>query len=289
MKKTIQNVIIVSLLLNVLLMLSKLLFGYLGSSSSLISDGYNSLSDVFVSIVLVIFLKISHKEPDDNHPYGHEKYEALVYFILGLILILTAFFIGYGGILGLIRYIDDKTSFVKPSTYTMIIAGIAIIIKMFLFIINHRISKKFKVASLKADALNHLFDIFATSASLASIGLAQMGLLYFEYIASIIIALIIIQSSVPILREATAFLVDESPDPVVVETIKATAMNVGGVVRVDDIKVRMHMNQLYVDMEIAVDSNLNLKKAHAIAEHVHDTIEQAFDVIHCMVHVNPVD
>lgn len=287
MKKTVQNVIIISLILNILLMLSKLLFGYLGGSSSLISDGYNSLSDVFVSVVLVIFIKVSHKEPDDNHPYGHEKYEALVYFILGLVLILTAFFIGYGGITGLIRYIDDKSSFLKPSYYTMIVAGGAIIIKLFLFLINHGVSKKYKVASLKADALNHLFDIFATTASLISIGLAQIGLLYFEYIASIFISLIIIQSSVPILREATSFLVDESPDPIVVETIKATAVSVDGVIRVDDIKVRMHMNQLYVDMEIAVNSELSLKKAHAIAEQVHDTIEQAFDVIHCMVHVNP--
>ena len=289
MKKRVNQVIMVSLILNVALTLIKLSFGYLGGSHALVSDGYNSLSDVFVSIVLVVFLHIAHKEPDENHPYGHEKYEALVYFILGMVLILTAVFIGYDGIRNLVLYSTESASFDTPSLYTMFVAGIAIIIKVFLFILNKQTASRYHSPSLKADALNHLFDIFSTSAALISIGLAQFGLLYFEFIASIIIGLIIIKSSLSILKEAIAFLVDEAPSLEVIEAIKETALKVHGVLRIDDIKVRRHMSQYYVDMEIAVKKELTLKAAHDISENVHDTIEDVFKVIHCMVHVNPID
>ena len=289
MKKRVNQVILISLILNLILTAIKLSFGYVGGSHALVSDGYNSLSDVFVSIVLVIFLHIAHKEPDENHPYGHEKYEALVYFMLGMMLILTAGLIGFDGIKNLVRYMNDEVGFVKPSLYTVFVAGIAIVIKVFLFILNRQAAKKFHSPSLKADALNHLFDIFSTSAALISIVLAQIGLLYFEFIASIIIALIIIKSSLSILKEAIAFLVDEAPSLEVIEAITETALKVNGVLRIDDIKVRRHMSQYYVDMEIAVKKELSLKMAHDISEDVHDTIEDVFKVIHCMVHVNPID
>lgn len=289
MKKNINRVIIISLVLNIVLTLSKLIFGYLGQSHSLVSDGYNSLSDVFVSIFLLIFMKIAHKEPDDNHPYGHEKYEALVYFMLGLALIITGLLIGYNGFIGLISYFKNYLLFEKPSAFTMLIAGFAIIIKLFLFMINKKASLKYDSASLKADSLNHLFDIFSTAASLISIGLSQLGFLYFEYIASILIGIIIMKSSIPIIKEAISFLVDESPDITIIKQIKKTASNVKGVLRIDDIKVRMHMNKYYVDMEIAVNKDLTLEKAHDIAENVHDIVENKFNVLHCMVHVNPSD
>ncbi|HBT59822.1 MAG TPA: cation transporter [Acholeplasmataceae bacterium] len=288
MKNKINTVIWISLIINVLLSVLKLYYGFKGNAGSLKSDGFNSLSDVFVSIMILITLKIAHKKPDENHPYGHEKFEGLMYFLLGLVLVLTAFSIGANGISELYDYFIHKRVFIKPSTSTIYVAVIAILLKLLLSYLTITASKKYKAPALKADSVNHLTDVFATTASLIGITLAQFNLIYFDSIASILIALLILLSSVEILKEAISFLVDASAEKEVVSNINKTIKTVLGVIRVDDLKVRKHMKHYYVDVEICVDERLSLKEAHDIAENVHDTIEETYlDVLHCMVHVNP--
>ncbi len=91
------------------------------------------------------------------------------------------------------------------------------------------------------------------------------------------------------IKDAISFLVDEAPKEEVINQIKADILACPGVIEIDDLKVRKHMEQLYVDVEIAVDNTLNITEAHEIAEYVHHDIEDKYDVIHCMVHVNPVE
>ncbi len=287
MKKRIERVILISLGLNIILTIIKLSFGYFGNSSSLTSDGFNSLSDVLVSIVLFIFIKVAHKGPDKNHPYGHEKYEALVYFILGMVLLITGFTIGFDAVKSFHKSITNDEAYVMPHIVTLYAAIFSVIVKLILFKINNRTAKKYDSPSLKADALNHLFDIIATSFSVISIIFALFGLWYIEYIASVLIGLIIIKTSLSIAKDAISFLVDEAPDPIIIDQIEKTALSVKGVLSVDDLKVRMHVKNLYVDIEISVDRELSLEKAHLISENVHDMVEERHDVIHCMVHVNP--
>lgn len=287
MKKNIKRILILSLTLNVILTLIKLVFGYLFQTSSLISDGYNSFSDVFVSIILLVFTKVSLKEPDKNHPYGHEKFEAIVYLVLGLILVFTSLFIAFYAIIDLIDYYNQPDTHLIPNFYSIYVAIVALTLKIILFMIVHFGAKRYKSYSLKADSINHLFDILSTSIALISIILSQFGLLYLEYIASIIIAFIILKTAISMLKDAIPFLVDQAPSGDVIKTIKKTVLAVDGVINIDDIKVRMHMTKLYVDIEIACLAHLTLKEAHTISEKVHDAVEHNHKVIHCMVHVNP--
>lgn len=129
--------------------------------------------------------------------------------------------------------------------------------------------------------------MLSTSVSLLSIILAQFGLLYFEPIATIIISIFILYSVYEMIKEAVSFLVDEAPKKEKVRAINQTILNCAGVIKIDDLKTRKHMNHIYVDVEIAVDRNLSLLEAHKIAEDVHLEVEKEFDALHCMVHVNP--
>jgi len=118
--------------------------------------------------------------------------------------------------------------------------------------------------------------------------LSHFNLIIFDYIASIIIGLLILRLAVQILFESVAYLVDQAPSEEVINKINQVIQSVSGVIQVDDLKVRKHMTQKYVDVEIAVQSSLTLEAAHKIAENVHHKVEAKFpDVIHCMVHVNP--
>lgn len=286
-QNTIRNVVIFSLIGNIILTAIKLTFGLLGNSNSLVSDGFNSLSDIFVSILILVVLKVSNKTPDKNHPYGHEKYEGVMYLFLSFIILLTGGFLFKSGISNLLKYFNDNTVIIKPESYTMIVAVVALVIKFVLFVVTNKTANKYNSSSLKGDTKNHLYDMLSTSVSLLSIILAQFGLLYFEPIATIIISIFILYSVYEMIKEAVSFLVDEAPKKEKVRAIHQTILNCAGVIKIDDLKTRKHMNHIYVDVEIAVDRNLSLLEAHKIAEDVHLEVEKEFDALHCMVHVNP--
>ncbi|MDY0276551.1 MAG: cation diffusion facilitator family transporter [Acholeplasma sp.] len=286
MKKEIKRILNIALIINIVLVLIKLSFGYLGNTISLVSDGYNSLSDVFISVMLLITIKITSKKPDNDHPYGHEKYEGIVSFVLGIILFLTAVYITYEGINGLINIgIGDIDS---PKIYTIYVAIISIVLKTVIFILYMQGYKKYNQASFKAEAYNHIGDIFATLASLIGIILTRIGLVYFDYIAALLIGIIIFKNAFVVIKESVSFLVDEAPDNEVMKSVYQTIKNVKGVINIDDLRARKHMNRIYVDVEISVDQSLSLVEAHAIAERVHHLVEKTHkEVIHCMVHFNP--
>lgn len=286
--KTLFKIVSISLIGNVILTLIKLITGMVGSSQSLIADGINSMADILVSVLMLIVLKVSTKGPDRRHPYGHEKFEGILYLLLSVIIMFTAGFIFYHGMNTLIDVLKDPTHIKTPEEYTIIIAGIAIIIKISLFMINSYFAKKYYSASLKADANNHLFDILSTSISFISIIIAQYGMIHFEPIASMVISLLIFYIGFKMIKEAISFLVDESADEKTLEKIRKIILDCQGVLSVDDLKVRKHMNHYYVDVEIGVSSSLTLNEAHLISESVHDEVEKKMDVLHCMVHVNPI-
>ncbi|VEU80135.1 cation diffusion facilitator family transporter [Haploplasma axanthum] len=287
MIKEVKRIFVAGLILNIVLTIIKLLGGYLGKSNSLVSDGYNSLSDIFISSLLLIFITISNKKADKNHPYGHEKYEGIISFVLGLFLMIMSLYIIYLGINDLFKY-DNTIVYEKPKLFTIVVAVISILIKLIIYFINIKGYKKYNQISLKADAYNHLGDIFATSASLIGIVLASISFVYFDYIASIIIGLIIFKNGFDVTKEAISFLVDEAPSKDEIKNIKKSILEIDGVMGIDDFKARKHMNKIYVDVEIAVSKKLSLIDAHKIAEDVHLKIEDKYEnVIHCMVHVNP--
>lgn len=282
MDKRVKKIVILGLILNILLAIFKLTFGILGRSFSLKIDGVNSLIDILLSALLLISLIVSSKKPDKNHPYGHEKYEVIVSLILGLFLIVTSLMIIFTSIISF----EEETDIQK---YTLIVAGVSIFVKAFIFSINFLGYKKLNQISLKADAYNHLGDILATSASFFGILISiYTRFSYFDYIAGSIIALIIFINGIKIIKESISFLVDESPSIDFNNEVRNYILTIDGVIKIDDYKSRLHVNRVYIDVEIAVNNTLSLIKAHQIAEDVHLKVEKKYqEVIHCMVHVNP--
>lgn len=286
--KLIVRAITIGLIVNIILALLKLITGIIGHSEALTSDGLNSSSDVFISIMLLVIMRIATKKPDHNHPYGHEKFEGIGYFTLGFIFFFTSLFIGFTSVKSIIDYIGNQNVAVAPALVTLIVSIISLLIKFFLFRFYMSISNKTNSPAIKADAKNHFIDAWATLFSVIGIGLSQLNLIVFDYIASLIIGLFILRLALQILKEAVTYLVDQAPSDAKVDAIQTVILGVSGVISVDDLKVRKHMVQKYVDVEIGVDAKLSLERAHQIAEHVHHEVEKQFpEVIHCMVHVNP--
>ena len=287
-KQNINLIISILLVLNIGLTIAKLFAGFIGNSLTLIGDGLNSLGDVFTTLLLLIVMKIASKKADKDHPYGHEKYEGVVHFVIGLVVFATAIIIIKSAVDNLIHYFEYQGVIEEPSLLTIIVASIAIVIKLVMVTLARIGAKKYSSVSLKAASIDYLSDLVITTVGLIGIIIARSGFVYFDAIASILIAVIIIKAAFDILKESIAFLVDQAPSDKVIIPIKDFIESFAGVVEIDELIVTMHMNRLYVDVEIAVNKNLSLIESHEIAEGVHEGVEKHFeDVIHCMVHVNP--
>lgn len=287
-RKKILKAVTYGLIINIFLTILKIVTGTIGESHALVSDGLNSFSDVFVSIILLVVLRVATQKPDHDHHYGHEKFEGLAYFFLAILFIITALTMSFFSISSIIIYFENPAEAVKPKLITLITSVVALIIKLWLFRYYVIVSNEYNSTTLRADSKNHLLDAWATFFSIIGISLAQFNLIFFDYVAAIIIALFILKLALVFLKESISFLVDQSPSQEEIEAIHQAILSVTGVLSVDDLKIRKHMTRKFVDVEIGALSTLTLNDAHIIAENVHDHIEKEFnDVIHCFVHVNP--
>ena len=278
------RVSIVSIVANVLLSAVKLIAGIIGKSMALVSDAIHSLSDVFGSVIVIIGVKFSKKEADEDHPYGHEKIECLASLALAAILFFTAGII----VFDTIEKILNNESLETPSLVALIVAFVSIVAKEGLYGYTILAAKKIGSQALKAEAWHHRSDALSSIGSLIGVGGAMLGYKIFDPIAAGIIALLICKVAVSITKDAVDKMIDKSCDPETIKAMSEVVESVPGVIKLDLIKTRLFGTRCYVDIEISADKNLRLEDSHQIAENVHDLIEEKFEEVkHCTVHVNP--
>ena len=278
------RVSLVSMITNVILTLLKLAAGLLAHSGAMISDAVHSASDIFSGLIVLLGVKISTKEPDEQHPYGHERYECVAALLLSGILAVVGGAIGIGAVKDII---SGKTAEI-PGLLALIAAVVSIAVKESLFWYTRGYAKKYRSTALHAEAWHQRSDALSSIGALIGIAGARMGVPVMEPIASLIIALFILRVAIRIFKEAIDQMVAHSCNEEAEEAFLTTALEQPGLMGVELLRMRMFGNRVYVDLEIAADPNLTLAAAHEIAEDVHDAIEKTFpEVKHIMVHVNP--
>lgn len=282
--RTAVRVSTISIIANVLLSGLKLLAGIFGRSMALVSDAVHSLSDVFGSVIVIIGVKFSKKEADDDHPYGHEKIECLASLVLAVVLVATAVII----FIDAVDKVIHNKSIEVPSFIALIVAIISIVAKESLYWYTIIAAKKINSHALKAEAWHHRSDALSSIGSLIGVGGAMLGIRVLDPIAAGVIALLICKVAFIITKDAVDKMIDKSCDQETIDAMSEVVKSVPGVIRLDMIKTRLFGTRCYVDIEICADKNLRLEESHEIAENVHDLIEEKFkEVKHCTVHVNP--
>ena len=278
----------VSIIVNIILSAVKLLVGIFASSKALVSDAIHSASDVFSTFVVMIGIKISSKESDREHPYGHERLECVAAIVLAVVLFITGGGIGLKGIKDI--YTGDYVNYKVPGMLALGAAFFSIVIKEWMYHYTKKYAKEIKSSALMADAWHHRSDALSSIGSFVGVLGARFGYLVFDSIASVIICVFIIKASIDIFKDSIDKMVDKACDENVTNDMRRVILSENGVLGVDEIRTRMFGNQIYVDVEIAVDGNKTLWLSHDIAESVHRRIEKEFpDVKHIMVHVNPFE
>ncbi|MCK5731416.1 MAG: cation transporter [Tenericutes bacterium] len=287
-EKIIKKNSIFTMIANIFLAIAKMGAGIIGSSSVLIADAINSISDVATNIVVFISAKLSRKEQDKDHPYGHEKIDSVISIFIGAAVIVTAFEVGKNAVERLYDFIFNGYVIQTPKWYVLLIILITIIVKEFLFQKTRKEAKIAKSSALLAQAWDHRSDTIASfGAGVGVIGVL-LGWSFFDPIASVVIALFIFRVGFKIAALGVSQVVDKSADDLTCEKIKEIVFKYKEVKSLDDIKTRMFGMKLYVDLEIGLHFSMSLEEAHEIAERLHDEIENTIpEVLHCMIHINP--
>ena len=252
----------------------------------MISDGVHSASDVFSTIIVMVGYKMSAKDSDENHQYGHERMECVAAILLAMVLCVTGFAIGAGGVEKIFG--AEASALEVPGKLALAAAILSIVVKEGMYHYTRHAAKQVNSGALMADAWHHRSDALSSVGSLIGISGAMLGFPICDPIASVVISLFIIKASYDIFKDAIDKMMDTACDTETLEKMKSVVEAQNGVMGIDRIQTRQFGARAYVDVEIAADGNLTLTAAHAIAEGVHDAIEENFpEVKHCMVHVNP--
>lgn len=287
-EKVAMHVSVVSIIINVILSIFKLVAGVVAHSGAMISDAIHSASDVFSTFVVMIGIKMSGRESDKEHPYGHERMECVAAIVLATILAITGMGIGYSAVVNVMS--GDYSHIKVPGMLALVAALLSIAVKEGMFWYTRINAKKIDSGALMADAWHHRSDALSSVGAFIGILGARMGFNIADSLASIVICLFIEKASYDIFKDAIDKMVDKACDSETENAIKSCVLSKAGVLGIDLLRTRTFGNKIYVDVEIRADGNKTLWETHKIAENVHDSIENKFPKVkHIMVHVNPTD
>lgn len=285
-EKEAMKVSTVSIVVNVLLSLFKLLAGVIAHSGAMISDAIHSASDVFSTIIVMVGIHLAGRKSDKEHPYGHERMECVAAIVLATVLAVTGLGIGWSAIQSIAK--ESTGVVVVPGVLALVAAAVSILTKEGMYWYTRFHAKRIDSSALMADAWHHRSDALSSVGALVGIAASRMGYPLMDPLASLVICVFIEKAALDIFKDAIDKMVDKACDEQTEQAIRECASKQEGVVRVDMLKTRVFGNKIYVDIEIGADGNETLREAHAVAEEVHNRIENEFPKVkHIMVHVNP--
>ena len=281
----IKKITVAGIFTNISLALLKLTFGLIGSSQAVVADAIHSLSDMSTDFAILFGLRFWSKPADKNHPYGHKRIETIISALIGLILILVAFAIGYNAITTL-NEPDTK----KPEAIALYAAFISIIAKEILYRKTLYIGKKTKSPATIANAWHHRSDALSSIPVFLAVLAAVINPSWsaVDHIGAMIVSIFIVVAGLRIIRPALTELCDSGVPETYKEKIFTIAMKVSNVKNVHAIRYRKMASEIFVDLHIMVDSKMSVYEGHEIARKVkNEIIDMLVEVVDVTVHIEP--
>lgn len=272
------------LVVNLVLAVVKLIGGFAGQSQSLIADGVHSLSDLASDAMVLVAAKHAGEEADDDHPYGHGRFETLGTVGLALFLLMVAFGIAYDAAY---RVFEGHEQAI-PHIYTLGIAIFSILANEGLYHFTHRVGVRINSKMLIANAWHHRSDAISSIVVLVGIAGALLGLPILDPIAAIIVALMIAKIGYDLGYHSLQELVDTALDPETVEKIKEKILENEDVLEMHMLRTRRMGHTALVDVHILVQPKLSVSEGHHISVAVERALIESFDEINDVtVHIDP--
>ena len=273
----------VSVVVNVVLSCVQIVVGVAAKSQGLVADGIHSLSDLVSDFVVLIAGRHSQKDADEDHPYGHQRFENAASLALGLLLMG----VGVGMVWSAVGKLQTPESIPTAHSAALWVALAALVSKELLFRYMLRVAKRVKSGMLVANAWHARSD--AASSLVVALGLIGnlMGYPLLDPIAALIVGLMVAKMGWGFGWDALHDLMDRAVDEDEVQAIRQTLLDTPGVAGVHDVRTRKMGDMVVADAHIEVDAMLTVEEGHNIAVAARQAVMQRHRVLNLMTHVDP--
>jgi cation diffusion facilitator family transporter len=273
----------VSVAVNIVLSTAQITTGWLAHSQGLVADGIHSLSDLLSDFVVLLARRESRKEADEDHPYGHQRFETAASLALGGLLLA----VGVGMLWSAVTKLEAQATIAPVHTIALWVAGVALVAKELLFRYMLTVAKRVKSSLLIANAWHARSD--AASSLVVAIGIIGnlMGYPILDPIAALIVGFMVCKLGWGFAWDALHDLVDRAADEEEVAAIRHTIASTPGVLGVHDLRTRKMGDLIIVDAHLEVQYDITVEAGHDIAVLAQTRVMARHRVLNLMTHVDP--
>jgi len=276
------KVSLVAWLINIVLFAVKITAGLLSGSLAVLSDAFNSLTDIISYAIIFFAVKFSKQEPDADHPYGHRGAQPLAAFIVATFQGVLAFEILKTAISNLI--FGEPAIAITAFTFGALL--FSIVVKSLMSFFLEKFGKEFNSSSLRSISIDSRNDVLASIVAILGLIGVLMGDGLFDDGAAIIIALFILYSGYKMAKESMAYLLSASPPPELLHEIKGTVEKVKGVKKVAKVSAHYIGDRVHAEIEVVIGAKVKPAEAHEIEVAVQEAAEKLDLVESAFVHLD---
>lgn len=262
----------------------EVIIGLIVNSLAILSDGLHALLDALSMVMLFFAVRASIKPPDEEHTYGHEKFETIGGLIGGIVLIAVAILIFYEAGIRLI----ENTQIAAGVEFAGFIAiGYALFISS-LRVTVFRKAQHLESSSMKAGLYDAVADLSSTLIALLGFGLATVGFFNADAFASIFLGVMLSYLSIGLVKASVMELSDSASREIVEKTRKAI-LSCEGVMKTENLKVRKVSSKFFVDASVQVSKTMSLEEAHSLATKIEECLKEKVGNVDATIHIEPFD
>lgn len=273
----------VSVWVNLLLTVLQIIVGLMAKSQALVADGIHSLSDLLSDFVVLLASRQSRKDADEDHPYGHQRFETGATLVLGLLL--TG--VGGGMLWSAVDKLDSPGQVGQVETIALWVALATLVSKELLFRYLLSVGKRLKSSMLVANAWHSRSDAASSLVVALGIGGNLAGYPLLDPIAALVVGLMVARMGLTFVWQTMNDLMDRAVDEQEVEAIRQTLLGTPGVLGVHDVRTRKMGDMIVVDAHLEMLATLTVADAHDITVAARDRVMQHHRVISLLTHVDP--
>jgi cation diffusion facilitator family transporter len=283
-----RQVINLGLGTNVLLASLKTAVGVLGHSPALLAEGINSTSDIAYYLVVSVFMRISRKPPDQDHPFGHGQLESISALIIGSFVITTGIAVFWNAVNNVYDILIGVSDFSGATSGAMLVGVFTVLLKIGLTVLTRRIGINTGSTTIKALAQDHRNDFLSASAASVGIYMGRLGKLWVDPFAGAIVAVLILITGIQILRDASVSIMETIPSEEITQRIRDLLDHVPGVVSVEEILARRLGPYLTINLTLCIEGSLTVEQGDEIATLAEKKLYENIDFLrHVHIHYHP--
>jgi cation diffusion facilitator family transporter len=270
------------LLLNLAVALAKIAFGYASGAVSILSDGFHSLTDAGSNVVGLVGVRAANRPPDDDHPYGHRKYETVAAAAVTVSLLLVVIEI----LRHAIRNLTGRSDAPEISAASFIVMIVTVAVNLLVIAYETRESKRLVSEVLMADAMHTRGDVWTSLTVIAALAGAKAGLPILDPLAAVLVAGFIGNAGLQIARATTGILSDR----IVISDaeLERVVMSVPGVIGCHHIRTRGSADHVFLDLHVWLNGDMRLTEAHELSHVVKDRLMARYpQIADAIIHIEP--